>query len=187
MKYLQTLIVNMLTGGVLLSLSACADTASQNTAATTTRDEAGAAGPDGATAGVAPRADAVPSPTTAKSEPVGRDVRPAAAGPRTSLPRGGLVTSKKHLVVPGRVVRGTLSRRGGCIVVDAEGSVFTAVFPPTAKLISTANGGEAVSWPGRTIPLGELTRIPGGGSATRADLAAPLPPTCPDSLYAIGG
>ena len=99
----------------------------------------------------------------------------------------GLITSARPLLVPGRVVRGTLSRSGGCIVVDVEGATFTAVFPPPAKLVWTSNGSEAVSWPGRTIPIGEVTRIPGGGSATRADLAAALPETCPTSLYVIAG
>ncbi|MGA9581629.1 MAG: hypothetical protein WBR13_06640 [Allosphingosinicella sp.] len=184
MNYSHSLIGYMLAGSLcLLSLAACADSATKNTSAAIRPDEARVAGSDGENR-VASPAETV---SISSSESVKREAHRDVATPATSLPRRGLVTSSKPLLVLGRVVPGKLSRRDGCIVVEIEGRTFTAVFPPAAKLVASGNSGEAVSWPGRTIPIGEVTRIPGGGSVTRSDLAAAPPATCPQSLYAIGG
>lgn len=147
------------------------------------RNEAPEAGAGSETNRIAPPDEAVPTPP---SSSIPREGRPEVAA-ASSSPRGGLVTSRKPLLVLGRVVPGKLSRRDGCIVVEIEGSTFTAVFPPNATLVSSANGGEAVTWPGRSIPVGETARIPGGGSVTRADLAAAPPAGCPEPFYAIAG
>jgi hypothetical protein len=161
----------------------CAESARQDTAAVVRPDEAREIGRDGELR-VASRAEAI---STSSSGPARGQAGHVVAARAIALPRGGLVTSSRPLLVLGRVVPGKLARRAGCIVVEIEGSTFTAVFPPAAKLVSTANGGEAVSWPGRTIPIGGVARIPGGGSVVRSDLAAALPATCRQPLYAIGG
>jgi hypothetical protein len=183
-NYSRSPIGYILTGSLcLLSLAACAESASQDTAATIERQDAQAAGSRSEADAAAPPAQVSPP----ASEPAGGEVHRAAAAPAASVRRKGLVTSRKPLIVPGRVERGKLERRDGCIVVEVEGTTFTAVFPPSARLVANANGGESVAWTGRTVPIGELTRIPGGGSVTRADLAASLPGSCPELLYAIGG
>lgn len=97
--------------------------------------------------------------------------------------------AKAPVVVLGKLSRGRLSIVDACLIVTVDGgSPATAVLPPDARVVMRAGRPSAVSYAVRTIPIGQETRIPGGGgSVTLRNLAQPLPQRCPTTLFAIGG
>lgn len=118
-----------------------------------------------------------------------RDESTPTSGRATTQTRIFLARAKAPLAVLGRFVPGRLDVAGGCLTVTLaeSGSVATPVFPPDARLVYRGGKPAAVAYAARTIAIGEVTRIPGGGSASSANLATALPPGCPRQLYPIGG
>lgn len=84
---------------------------------------------------------------------------------------------------------GRLEVVDGCLTVNIRGSEpATAVFPPGVKPEMKGNDVVAVSFEGRRIPLGQDTRIPGGGIRLEpGDLVKPIPSNCPKTLFGLGG
>ncbi|MEA3011158.1 MAG: hypothetical protein QOJ91_2850 [Sphingomonadales bacterium] len=100
-----------------------------------------------------------------------------------------LARMRTALPVLSRFWRGRLELAGGCVTVflPERGRAATAVFPPDARLVYAGGKAVGVSFGARTIPIGRDARIPGGGSVSPRNLAAPLSPGCPRELFPIGG
>ena len=84
---------------------------------------------------------------------------------------------------------GRLEVINDCLTVSVRGGEpATAVFPLGVKPELRRNDLVAVSFEGQRIPVGQETRIPGGGIRLEsADLVKPLPSYCPKTLFGLGG
>ncbi len=114
---------------------------------------------------------------------------PPGSGRRAIQSEIFLARAKAPLPVLGRFHPGRLDVTGGCLTVTLSGSAgeATAVFPPGARIVYRDGEPAAVAYAVRSIPIGEDTRIPGGGSVSSANLATTLPAGCPRELFPIGG
>lgn len=118
------------------------------------------------------------------------DPRPIpGSGRETTRTSVFMARAKTPLAVLGRFLPGRLEVAGGCLTVTLAGGgrAATAVLPPDARLVYRDGKPVAVRYAARTIPIGEDTRIPGGGSVSAANLAAALPAGCPSELFPVGG
>ena len=120
------------------------------------------------------------------SVPAHRAIEASAGAGARAAPY--LATLKSPVAVISLRSAGRLDVSGGCIVAALRGERYTAVFPPADRLIGTAAAYSAVSYGGRSLPLGRDTTLPGGGAdITAANLAKPPPPACPKNFFVIGG
>jgi hypothetical protein len=97
--------------------------------------------------------------------------------------------SKNLVAVPSIALPGKLTVEKGClIVVSSDGSRATAIFPGSANTEMDGKLLVAISSEGKRYPLNSTIPLPGGG-IDRGDvqLVEPVPSTCPDTLYGIGG
>lgn len=126
--------------------------------------------------------DRSPSPATTSAVPPIPQLAPA----RDPV---YVARARRPAIVLGAVRPGRLEITNGCLVVKMDGqAVATAVLPPDAKLIVERGRSVRVNYPGRSIPIGEYTGIPGGGSSTSTkNLVSPLRSKCPTRLFPIGG
>jgi hypothetical protein len=97
--------------------------------------------------------------------------------------------ARNQVAVPNIALPGKLAVDNGCLVVISEdGSRATAVFPRSATTEMEGNALIAIMSEGKRYPLNR-TVIIGGGGVDQGDvqLVEPVPPSCPNSLYGIGG
>jgi hypothetical protein len=120
---------------------------------------------------------------------------PAAAKPvpavTAAAPSGGTVfiaQTRKAVPVINVLSSGRLEVVDNCLTVLIGGERATAVFPPGVRMERRGGAPSAVVFEGRRLPIGEDTRIPGGGlRASEIPLAAPVPANCPKKLFGLGG
>jgi hypothetical protein len=121
---------------------------------------------------------------------VGGDSSPGAApAPRPASSSSLFVGETRSLVpVINLLSSGRLEIVDNCLTVLVRGARTTAVFPPGVRLERRNGAPVAVLFQGERLPIGEDTRIPGGGlRASETPLVKPLPANCPKSLFGVGG
>lgn len=96
-------------------------------------------------------------------------------------------------VVPEGVSTGTLSIASGCVVYTLAGtsSTFLALLPSSALFKGQADAPVGLTFGGRDVQFGEEVMVTGGEVPASAlgfyGVTAPIPESCPKSLYVIGG
>lgn len=100
-----------------------------------------------------------------------------------------IAEARSRFTVINLLSSGRLEVIDGCLTVKLrEEEPATAVFPPGAKPEIKGNDLVAVSFEGQRIPVGQDTRIPGGGVRLESgDLVKPVPSHCPKTLFGLGG
>lgn len=125
-----------------------------------------------------------PSTSSSNSTP---DPAPAAGqGAATAL---FIAETKTPTPVIDVLNPGRLQVVEGCLTVTLDGRErATAVFPPGVKPELRENKLVAVSFEGRRIPVDQQTAIPGGViDSSSVALVKPIPPSCPKTLFGLGG
>jgi uncharacterized Zn-binding protein involved in type VI secretion len=132
--------------------------------------------------------------SASKGEPVAGAGAPTASpssqdGPHPVSPRTlpFIAEAKSPFTVIDLLSPGRLEIVDGCVTVAVQGKErATAVFPPGVKPELKGDVVVAVSFGGRTIPLGQQVPIPGGFvDLSSADLVQPIPSNCPKKLFGL--
>jgi len=114
----------------------------------------------------------------------------AATEKRTrGVARVYIARAKSAVNVLGLLSPGRLEIVNGCLtVLVREGERSTPVFPPGVSTIRSGRDISAIRYGSRVIRLNAQVAIPGGGAAiSPSDLVAPVPVSCPQTLFAVGG
>ena len=103
------------------------------------------------------------------------------------------INSKQPPAHPEAASRGSFVSIDGCVSFKrvGDGLLLTPIFPRGSRIAPNGHGGFDLLVRGARIPLGKQVRI-GGGEVdlrTYAEVALqdPVPATCPDKYWVIGG
>jgi hypothetical protein len=131
------------------------------------------------------------------SGPLGTSANAASASPARSPARQSKVQRVRLYVAVLKELKatvliqdvGTVSVKGGCLIVTVDGTDRTAVLPPYARLVGPLPNPTGIRMQRQTVPLGVERLLPAvrGLYITQSELKEPIPDHCPKAVEIFAG